>query len=343
MPTADPADPAVPVDPAQTAGPARAAAAEPATPAAYRPAEDASAAATGGAVAGERRRDPAEEKSRRRRRLEYPPAPDPLAVPVVDNHTHLDFRDGLVRVDVHQAMDAAAAVGVAGAVQVGCDVESARFTLAAIEAEPRLLGAVAIHPNDAARLAERGHLEAALEQIEEMAAHPRVRAVGETGLDYYRTGPEGVGAQQEAFRWHLDLAHRLGKAVQIHDRDAHEDVVRILLDTPRRPGTVVFHCFSGDVELARTCNEHGWYMSFAGPVTFGANDGLRAALAEAREDLVLVETDAPFLTPHPHRGRPNAPYLVPLTVRGMARVRGVAEEALCTAVAENTRRVYGEF
>ncbi|MGO1883927.1 MAG: TatD family hydrolase, partial [Citricoccus sp.] len=264
-------------------------------------------------------------------------------VPVVDNHTHLDFRDGLVAVDVHQAMDAAEAVGVAGAIQVGCDVESARFTIEAIEAEARLLGAVAIHPNDAARLAERGHLQAALAEIETLAAHPRVRAVGETGLDYYRTGPEGVGDQQEAFRWHLELAHRLGKAVQIHDRDAHEDVVRILLDTPHRPDRVVFHCFSGDVELARICNEHGWYMSFAGPVTFKANDALRGALAEAREELLLVETDAPFLTPHPWRGRPNAPYLVPLTLRGMAETRGVVADALATAVANNTRRVYGDF
>lgn len=336
MSTPDDARPTPSTDPAGSGG--RAGTMDPAVPASYRPAAD----GTPGEP-GERRRQPTEEKSRRARRLEYPPAPEPLAVPVVDNHTHLDFRDGLVTVDVHQAMDAAAAVGVAGAIQVGCDVDSARFTLAAIEAEPRLLGAVAIHPNDAARLAERGHLDAALEQIEQMAAHPRVRAVGETGLDYYRTGPEGVGSQQEAFRWHLDLAHRLGKAVQIHDRDAHEDVVRILLDTPELPEKVVFHCFSGDASLARTCNEHGWYMSFAGPVTFAANDDLRAALAEAREDLVLVETDAPFLTPHPHRGRPNAPYLVPLTVRRMAEVRGMDVDALSAAIAANTRSVYGEF
>ncbi|MFC7403049.1 TatD family hydrolase [Citricoccus sp. GCM10030269] len=310
-------------------------------PTAYRPATTPETA--GAAHPGERRRDPAEENTRRKRRLEYPPAPEPLRVSVVDNHTHLDFRDGLVSVNVHQAMDAAAAVGVSGAVQVGCDVESARFTIEAIEAEPRLLGAVAIHPNDAARLAERGHLEAALDEIERLAAHPRVRAVGETGLDYFRTGPEGVGAQQESFRWHLDLAHRLGKAVQIHDRDAHEDVVRILLDTPNRPETVVFHCFSGNVELARLCNEHGWYMSFAGPVTFKANDGLREALAAARDDLIMVETDAPFLTPHPWRGRPNAPYLVPNTVRGMAETRGVDADVLAASISANTERVYGDF
>ena len=143
------------------------------------------------------RRDAREEKSGRKRRLEYPPAPEPLPVPVVDNHTHLDFRDGLVRVDVHQAMDAAEAVGVVGAVQVGCDVASARFTIAAIEAEPRLLGAVALHPNDAARLAEHGEFEEAFAQIAELARHPRVRAVGETGLDYFRTQDEAGHAAQQ--------------------------------------------------------------------------------------------------------------------------------------------------
>lgn len=319
---------------------------EAAVPAAYRPVAAGEAATGAGETDGSgpgRRRAPTEEKSKRQRRLEYPPAPEPLGVPVVDNHTHLDFRDGLVSVDVHQAMDAAEAVGVAGAIQVGCDVESARFTIQAVEAEPRLLGAVAIHPNDAARLAGQGLLGDALAEIETLAAHPRVRAVGETGLDYFRTGPEGAGDQQESFRWHLELAHRLGKAVQIHDRDAHEDVVRILLDTPNRPENVVFHCFSGDAELARICNENGWYMSFAGPVTFKANDALRGALAEAREELLLVETDAPFLTPHPWRGRPNAPYLVPLTLRGMAETRGVEADVLAAAVANNTRRVYGEF
>lgn len=284
-----------------------------------------------------------EEKSGRRRRLEYPPAPEPLPVPVVDNHTHLDFRDGLVKVTVTQAMDAAAAVGVIGAVQVGCNVEAARFTIEAIEAEPRLLGAVAIHPNDAARLAERGGLEEALAEIERLADHPRVRAVGETGLDYFRTGPEGVDVQKESFRWHLDLAVRLGKALQIHDRDAHDDVVELLLSAPELPEHVVFHCFSGGPALARICNEHGWYMSFAGPVTFKANDELREALRVACPELILVETDAPFLTPHPHRGRPNAPYLMPLTLRHLAEVRGLEAEEMAAQIMENTSRVYGEF
>lgn len=311
---------------------------EPAVPMAYRPEVNATAPSEHGP-----HRAATEEKSGRRRRLEYPPAPEPLPVPVVDNHTHLDFRDGLVKVTVTQAMDAGAAVGVIGAVQVGCNVEAARFTIEAIEAEPRLLGAVAIHPNDAAQLAERGGLEDALAEIEQLAQHPRVRAVGETGLDYFRTGPEGVSVQKEAFRWHLDLAVRLGKALQIHDRDAHDDVVDLLLSVPELPEHVVFHCFSGGPELARICNEHGWYMSFAGPVTFKANDELRAALEIARSELVLVETDAPFLTPHPHRGQPNAPYLVPVTLRHMAGVRGVDVAEMAEQVMSNTTRAYGEL
>lgn len=278
----------------------------------------------------------------RRRNLSYPPAPEPLPVPVMDNHTHLDFRDGLVSVTVRQAMDAAEAVGVAGAVQVGCDLESSRFTLQAVQAEPRLLGAVAIHPNDAPPLAEAGTLEQALAEIEEIASHPRIRAIGETGLDYYRTEAGGRSAQHESFRRHIDMAKRLGLALQIHDRDAHEDVVRVLLEEGA-PEKVVFHCFSGDASLARTCNDNGWHMSFAGTVSFKNADGLREALATAEPELVLAETDAPFLTPHPYRGRPNASYLVPYTVRSMAQVLDKDLATLCTEVAENTQHVYGSW
>ena len=315
---------------------------DPSAPQAYRTPEAPAVTEDGGP-----RRDTREEKTGKKRRLEYPPAPEPLSVPVVDNHTHLDFRDGLVRVDVHQAMDAAEAVGVVGAVQVACDVESARFTVEAIEAEPRLLGAIALHPNDAARLTARGEFEEAFAVIEELAAHPRVRAVGETGLDYFRTREaEGHAAQQESFRRHIRLARELGKALQIHDRDAHEDVVRILLEEEADGGLpphVVFHCFSGGPDLAHTCAERGWHASFAGPVTFKANDELREALRLMPQERILVETDAPFLTPHPHRGRPNAPYLIPLTLRGMAEARGEDVADLARAVAETTRRVYGEF
>jgi TatD DNase family protein len=166
-----------------------------------------------------------------------------------------------------------------------------------------------------------------------------VVAVGETGLDHYRTGPEGHRAQEESFRAHIAIAKRTGTALVIHDRDAHDDVVRVLREEGA-PDRVVFHCFSGDVAMAEVCADHGWFLSFAGPVTFKANDGLRAAAAVAPLDLLLVETDAPFLTPMPYRGRPNAPYLVPLTVRSLAETKRVEVDELCAALAANGRRAF---
>jgi TatD DNase family protein len=307
------------------------------TPAAYRPAAGAAGPGPDSAA-----RSAVEENTGRRRNLSYPPAPEPLPVPVMDNHTHLDFRDGLVEVGVRDALDAAEAVGVRGAVQVGCDLESSRFTVAALEADPRLLGAVAIHPNDAPPLAAAGTLEQALAEIEELAAHPRVRAIGETGLDYFRTHGEALSDQEYSFRRHLDIAKRLGLALQIHDRDAHDDVVRILR-AEGAPAKVVFHCFSGGPELARICNDNGWYMSFAGPVSFKNSAPLREALLLADPGLVMVETDAPFLTPHPYRGRPNASYMVPYTVRAIAGIVGRDLAQLCTEVADNTESVYGQW
>jgi TatD DNase family protein len=275
-------------------------------------------------------------------RKQYPPAPEPLPVPVMDNHTHLDFPDGTAPVGIKAALDAAAAVGVQGAVQVGCDLESSRFTVEAVQQDQRLLGAVALHPNDAPHYAARGELEAALAEIESLAAHPRVRAIGETGLDFYRTEGEGLRHQEYSFRRHIDIAKRLNLTLQIHDRDAHDDVVRVLREEGA-PDRVVFHCFSGDEDLARTCNEQGWWMSFAGTLTFKNAANLRAALAVADRGLIMVETDAPFLTPHPHRGRPNASYMVPYTVRAMAEVTGSDLAGLCNAISENTVRAYGSW
>ena len=273
---------------------------------------------------------------------EYPPAPEPLPVPVMDNHTHLDFPGDDVRVEIAAALDAAEAVGVSGAVQVGCDLESSRFTVRAVDADARLLGAVAIHPNDAPRYAQRGELESALAEIEDLAAHPRIRAIGETGLDFFRTEGEGLAHQRYSFRRHIDIAKRLDLTLQIHDRDAHSDVVQVLREegTPER---VVFHCFSGDEDLARICNSEGWFMSFAGTLTFKNAANLRAALAVADPELVLVETDSPFLTPHPHRGRPNASYMVPYTVRAMAELTGSDLAGLCTSISRNTVRAYGSW
>lgn len=272
-----------------------------------------------------------------------PLAPDPLPIPVVDNHTHLDIsRDGEQAPDLASLIDAATAVGVPRMVQIGCDLRGARFTVEVIDRYAALLGGVALHPNEAPRLHDRGELESARTEIERLAAHPRVRVIGETGLDYYRTGTEGVAAQQDSFRWHIDLAKRTGKVLQIHDRDAHGDVLRILAEEGA-PANTVLHCFSGDISMARECVERGYYLSFAGTVTFKNATGLRNALAVTPMENLLVETDAPYLTPAPHRGATNAPYLVPLTVRAMAEALSTDVPALCTALSANSERLYGPW
>ncbi|HEY7720250.1 MAG TPA: TatD family hydrolase [Pedococcus sp.] len=272
-----------------------------------------------------------------------PTAPDPLPIPVVDNHTHLDIaREGEALVDVAEVVAAATAVGVDRLVQIGCDLPGARFTAEVVDKHDAILGGVALHPNEAPRLAAAGDLDAAYREIEELASHPRIRAVGETGLDYFRTGPEGIGVQQDSFRWHIDLAKRLGKTLQIHDRDSHEDVLRIL-EEEGAPENVVMHCFSGDIAMARTCVQRGYLLSFSGTVTFKNAGSLRNALSITPLEQVLVETDAPYLAPVPWRGATNAPYLVPLTVRTMAGVLGVAVPTLCEAVSANSERVYGPW
>jgi TatD DNase family protein len=272
-----------------------------------------------------------------------PPAPDPLPIPVVDNHTHLDLsRDGGDRPDVQAVIAAATAVGVPRMVQIGCDLPSARFTIDVIERYAALLGGVALHPNEAPGLHDRGELDSAKTEIQLFAAHPRVRTIGETGLDYFRTGPEGVAAQQDSFRWHIDLAKRTGKALQVHDRNAHEDILRILAEEGA-PEQTVLHCFSGDIAMARECVERGYFLSFSGTVTFKNARDLRNALSVTPMDNLLVETDAPYLAPAPHRGATNAPYLVPLTVRAMAGVLNTDVPSLCRAVAANSERVYGQW
>ena len=227
-------------------------------------------------------------------------------------------------------------------VQIGCDLESARFTVRAVDEHRALLGGVALHPNEAPRLAEHGKQDEAREEIERLAKHPRVRVIGETGLDYFRTGSEGVAAQQDSFRWQIDLAKRTGKTLQIHDRDAHEDVLRILREEGA-PEHTVLHCFSGDIAMARECVERGYFLSFSGTVTFKNAQGLRNALAITPLEQVLVETDAPYLTPSPHRGATNAPYLVPLTVRAMAGVLNVDVPSLCTVISASSERIYGPW
>jgi TatD DNase family protein len=280
--------------------------------------------------------------SGRSRDRERPPLPEPLPHPVVDNHCHLDIADGpdgswLVTED---ALRMAAEVGVPRIVQIGCDLPGARWAVAAAHAHEQIVAGVALHPNEAPRLAEEGRLDEALAEIEELARDPRVRAVGETGLDYFRTGDEGRSAQHESFRRHVELARSLDKTLVIHDRDAHADVVRII-DEVGAPDRWVMHCFSGDAAFARECLDRGAYLSFAGTVTFKNAEPLRDALKVTPRDRILVETDAPYLTPMPHRGRPNASYLVPLTMRSMADTLGADLEELCRAVDANTDRAFG--
>ncbi|AZS72306.1 AraC family transcriptional regulator [Streptomyces lydicus] len=281
-----------------------------------------------------------------------PPLPEPLRVAVADSHTHLDMQESTVE----EALTKAASVGVTTVVQVGCDLAGSQWAAETAAAHDSVHATVALHPNEAPRIVlgdpdgwsrqgarepgGDGALDAALTEIDKLAALPQVRGVGETGLDYFRTGPEGMAAQEASFRAHIEIAKRHGKALVIHDREAHDDVLRILREEGA-PDRVVFHCYSGDTEMAKICAAAGYFMSFAGNVTFKNAQPLRDALAVAPPELVLVETDAPFLTPAPYRGRANAPYLIPVTLRAMAEVTAMTEDALATAIAANTARAFG--
>jgi TatD DNase family protein len=277
-----------------------------------------------------------------RKDLRYPAAPEPLRVPVYDNHAHLEILDGDEPLSLTEQLDRAAAVGIAGVIQASGDIESSRWAVEAAASDPRVLAAVAIHPNDAPTYAEAGRLDEAIAVIDELAAHPRTRAIGETGLDFFRTEPERRAPQFASFEAHIALAKKHGIAMQIHDRDAHEAVLETLTRVGA-PERTVFHCFSGDDAMAKVCADAGYHLSFAGNVTFKNAQNLRDALAVTPLDRLLVETDAPFLTPVPLRGRPNAPYLVPITVRFMAAELGIDVDELSAQLAANTSRVYGSF
>jgi TatD DNase family protein len=278
------------------------------------------------------------------RDVSYPPVPDPLPVAVADSHCHLDIRDGDEWLDVGDAIARAASVGVDRVVQIGCDLPGARWTVECVERHAAVVGAVALHPNEAPRLAEQGLpvLEEAWDEIADLARHPRIRAVGETGLDHFRTGPEGRDVQRESFRRHIQIAKDVDKPLVIHDRDAHADVLAVL-DEVGAPREVVMHCFSGDAEFARACLDRGFHLSFAGVVTFKNAVALREALVVTPLDRLLVETDAPYLTPTPFRGRPNASYLIPLTVRSMADELGRPVEEVAAAISANSDRVFGPW
>jgi TatD DNase family protein len=294
--------------------------------------------------------EPADSRRQRaaRRAGEFPPAPEPLPVPVLDSHTHLDITvaeagvpgGGAVDEDpVAAAITIAAHAGVDRLVQVGVDLPSSRWGVDQARVYPAVVATVALHPNEAPRLAD---LDEALRQIEALAAEDRVRGIGETGMDFFRTGPEGRAAQEESFRAHIAIAKRYGKPLVIHDRDAHTDVLRVL-DDEGAPTTVVLHCFSGDAAFAAECVRRGYVLSFAGTVTFGSAAPLRDAARVTPLDQMLVETDAPFLTPVPHRGRPNASYLIPLTVRSLAATTGADLDELCEAISATGERVFGRW
>lgn len=278
-----------------------------------------------------------------RQKLSYPELPEPLLVGTYDNHTHLEIADGDQPMNYKDHLALANQVGILGAVQVGVTLESSRWSAEVAASEPRLLAAVAIHPNEAAKYITQDLLDADIDGIAALASQERVRAIGETGLDFFRTeSNQGKAFQQHSFERHIQIAKDFDLALQIHDRDAHEQVVETLLRVGP-PKKVVFHCYSGDVDLARICAEHGWYASFAGNITIKRNQHLRDSLKVMPTDRILVETDAPFLTPEPLRGRPNAPYLVPITVRFMAQELEMEANELSGQLAANTVAVYGSW
>ncbi len=264
--------------------------------------------------------------------------PPALPAGAFDSHCHLDLIERPVEAVVADAL----AAGLSRMITVGCDLPSSRWAAAcAAEHEP-VYAAVAIHPNETAKAAAQpGGADAVLAEIGSLAAQPQVRAVGETGLDYYRDWADPA-VQRDWFRAHIAIAKAAGKALMIHDRAAHEDVLR-LLEADGAPEQVVFHCFSGDEAMAKRCADAGYVMSFAGNVTFANAQQLRDAAAAAPAELILVETDAPFLTPVPHRGKPNAPAMAAYTVRCIAEVKQLDVAELCAVIAATGERVFGPW
>ena len=275
--------------------------------------------------------------------MSYPPLPEALEVATYDNHTHLDIAYGDEALSTREQLDMAASVGIKGVVQVGVTLATSKWSAALAATEPQVLAAVALHPNEAPEYGTLAKLDEAIAEIADLATQPRVRAIGETGLDFFRTeGEQSLALQQHSFEEHIRIAKENNIALMIHDRDAHDEVVATLKRVGA-PEKVVFHCYSGDIDLAQICIDNGWFMSFAGNITIKRNEHLRNSLAMAPKELLLVETDAPFLTPEPFRGRPNASYLVPITVRKMAEVRSVDANDLAAQLTLNTENVYGSW
>jgi TatD DNase family protein len=270
------------------------------------------------------------------------PLPAPLTTNTVDAHAHLELIHNSEADSplIKAVLDEAASVGVNRIVQVGYSAEQSIWSVKCAESFPgRVLAAVALHPNEAPVVAD---LEKDLAIIEELAKHPRVRAIGETGLDFFRTEPALQDKQKYSFRRHIKIAKDHNKALVIHDRDAHRAVLDTLIEEGA-PTDTVFHCYSGDAEMARECIENGYILSFAGTMTFKNAPQLREAVKLVPIELLLVETDSPFLAPMPNRGALNTPAQIPNTLRAMAAERGESEDYLAAAIAENAERIFGSF
>jgi TatD DNase family protein len=270
------------------------------------------------------------------------PQPEPLPVATVDSHAHLEIVTNAApdSAEVGKVLDDARAAGIDRVVQVGYSAEQSQWCVDAAEHwKGRVLAAVALHPNEAPVVED---LEHDWSIIAKLAEHPRVRAIGETGLDYFRTPPELRKRQQESFKWHIELAKKHNKALVIHDRDSHDDVLSVLLEVGA-PEKTIFHCYSGDLEMAKICVDRGYILSFAGTLTFKNAPQLREAVKIVPIDQLLVETDAPFLTPTPHRGALNTPAQIANIVRAMADERSVSDAELATALSKNAERIFGSF
>ena len=270
------------------------------------------------------------------------PQPTPLPVPTVDAHAHLEIVTNTApdSAEVGKVLDDARDAGVDRVVQVGYSAEQSQWCVDAAEHwKGRVLAAVALHPNEAPVVED---LEHDWSIIAKLAEHPRVRAIGETGLDYFRTPPELRTRQQESFKWHIELAKKHKKALVIHDRDSHEDVLSILLEVGA-PENTIFHCYSGDLAMAKICVERGYILSFAGTLTFKNAPELREAVKIVPADQLLVETDSPFLAPTPHRGALNTPAQIANIVRAMADERSVSDAELATTLSNNAERIFGSF
>jgi TatD DNase family protein len=278
------------------------------------------------------------------KKREYPPLPEKLTTTTVDAHCHLDIEDEDIFMSVEDSLAKAKAVGIAGIVQVGVDVPSSKWAIKTAQEFSQIHATVALHPNEAPVIAlEKGEsaLDEAIAEIAELAKEEVVKAIGETGVDFYRTSEEGREFQEKSFRAHIQIANKLNKPVMVHDRDAHLDALRILDD--EKAQQVIFHCYSGDKEFAQELVKRGWYLSFAGTCTFKNAQNLREALQVTPLENVLVETDAPFLTPMPYRGYPNSSYMIPLTLATMAKEMNVDINTVADATRANAEKLFGKF